>query len=65
MLVVTEFIFMALIVSAGPQATLCVLCRNVRSILRSSIRRRVEGGEYELCLKTQVVPRSEHTPSRS
>jgi hypothetical protein len=47
----------------GRKAVLSVLCRNVSSMLRSGIRKRFEGEEFELYLNIQLVPRSKHSVS--
>jgi len=47
----------------GRKAMLSVLCRNVRSMLRSGIRKRFEGEEFELYLNILLVPRSKHSVS--
>jgi len=45
------------------KALLSVVCRNLRSVLRSGIKKRFEGEEFELYLNTQLVPRSKHSVS--
>jgi hypothetical protein len=47
----------------GRKAMLSVLCRNVRSVLRSGIRKGLEGEEFELYLNVQLIPRSKHSVS--
>jgi len=68
MLLVTDFIFMAVSVSCRAlmrcrKAMLSVLCRKMRSVLRSGIWKRFEGEEFELYLNIQLV-RAVNTQSR-